>query len=264
MGAKDKSQAADRMKKKIANEDPDSSVKFTLQSFPINSLLNNDSFITLYPDVLDIVFYNPEIVNVLKNFETSSGFVVNINSIKQVALDSFLKSALFGKSPKDNGKDEFEKIRGFLGKYVETQLFNGLLKNTVSEDDSGAACLDPQEYFDEVASACSEAVARNIVSENVKPNLFASAVEYSIFPISESITRNDMLKNVGIVITMAGNIGVEKSSGSFLSKGKIFVMLDITLKVVVFNNYIFSKRGLTLILNGIREERKQRKNRFDG
>ncbi|KAL0476966.1 Ubqlnl [Acrasis kona] len=251
--AKDKAAAADRMKKKIANEDPDSSVKFSLQTFPINSLLNNDSFITLYPDVLDIVFYNPEICSVLKNFETSSGFVVNINSIKQVALDSFLKSALLGKSPKETGTDEFENIRMFLGKYVETQLFNGLLKNTVSEDDSGAACLDPQEYFDEVASACSEAVSKNIVSENVKPNLFQSSVEYSIFPISESITRNDMLKNVGIVITMAGNIGVEKTSGSFLKRGKIFVMLDITLKVVVFNNYIYSKRGLTLILNGIRE-----------
>ncbi|KAL0485407.1 developmentally-regulated protein [Acrasis kona] len=256
MVAKDKAEAAARMQKKIANEDPDSTVKFSLAHFPINSLLNNDSFITLYPDVLDIVFYNPEIVNILKQFETSSGFVVNINSMKQVALDGFLKSAILGKSPK-NDKDEFESIRAFLGKYVETQLFNGLLKNTTSEDDSGAATLDPQEYFDEVASACSEAISKNIVTENVKPNLFASQVQYSIFPISESIARNDMLKNVGIVITMAGNIGVEKTSGSFLKKGKIFVLLDITLKVVVFNNYIYSKRGLTLILNGIREREKR-------
>ncbi|KAL0481050.1 coiled-coil domain-containing protein [Acrasis kona] len=257
MVSKDKADAAQRMQKKIANEDPDSTVKFSLQSFPINSLLNNDSFITLYPDVLDIVFYNPEIVNVLKHFETSSGFVVNINSMKQVALDGFLKSAVLGKSPKSDGKDEFENIRAFLGKYVETQLFNGLLKNTVDEDDTGAATLDPQEYFDEVASACSEAISKKIVAENVKPNLFASQVSYSIFPISESIARNDMLKNVGIVITMAGNIGVEKTSGSFLKKGKIFVLLDITLKVVVFNNYIYSKRGLTLILNGIREREKR-------
>ncbi|KAL0491394.1 hypothetical protein AKO1_002429 [Acrasis kona] len=257
MGAKDKAEAAQRMQKKIANEDPDSTVKFTLSSFPINALLNNDSFITLYPDVLDIVFYNPDIVEVLRQFETSSGFVVNINSMKQVALDGFLKSSLLGKSPKKEGIDEFENIRNFLGKYVETQLFNGLLKNTVTEDDSGSATLDPQEYFDEVSSACSEAISKNIVADNVKPNMFASQVQYSIFPISESIARNDMLKNVGIVITMAGNIGVEKTSGTFLKKGKIFVLLDITLKVVVFNNYIYSRRGLTLILNGIREREKR-------
>eukprot|EP00128_Syssomonas_multiformis_P007718 Colp12_sorted_trinity150504_noHs@10617 len=242
-----KQKSINELEKRIQNEDEDSQVKFS---------------ITKYTDVLDLIFYSPEIVPVLEKFGTASGFLFNVTSIKQVALDSFLKSALLGKKDKEDGTDEFEKIRSFMSKYVETQLFNGLLKNTVAADDDydelvKKATLDPQEYFDEVAAACAKAISACMIAENVRPNLFKSSVEYSIFPISQSILRNDMLKNVGILVIMAGNIGVEKTSGSFLKKGKVMTMLDITLKVVVFNNYIYSHRGLTLVLNGIREREKR-------
>lgn len=251
-----KAQSEANIKKNILNEDPDSTVKFTLSAFPINDLLNSDSFISLYPDVLDIVFYNPEITTILEKFNTASGFVCSIKSLKQVNLGSWLGSAILGKK---NGETEIDQVKAFLTKYVETQLFNGLLRNTVSDDDK--ITLDPQEYFDEVASACADAISKNIVSERVKPNMFNSSVEYSVYPISESVTRKDMLKNVGIVVTLAGNIGVEKVSGSLLKRGKVMVLVDITVKVIVFNTYIFSKRCLTMILNGIRE--RQRINRKD-
>ena len=75
--------SVEALKKTIANEDPDSSVKFALTTFPINDLMNN-SFIDLYPDVLDIIFYNPEIVQVLEKFGTSSGFICNLTSNKVI------------------------------------------------------------------------------------------------------------------------------------------------------------------------------------
>lgn len=238
------------LERKIANEDPDSNIKFVLTDFPINDLLNSDSFITMYPDILDIIFYNPGIVKILKRFRTASGFVCQINSLKTVKLSDWVVTAV----TKNTANDEFGLLRDFLGKYVETQMFNALLKNT-APDDHGSN-LDPQEYFDEVAAASAEAITQHIVPQNVKPQLFSSKVDYSVYPVSVSVTKNDMLKNLGVLVTLSGNIGIEKSSGGFLKKGSISVLLDMTLKVIVFNSYIYSRRGLTLTLNGIRERRR--------
>lgn len=252
-----KGTAASRLEEKIAGNDPDSNIKFTLTHFPVNDLLNSNSFIEEYPDVLDVIFYSPEICDVLERFGTASGFVCSINSLKQVNLGSWVSSAALGKSKKDDMSGMVE----FLSKYVETQIFNSLLKNTgtlETEDANGAkGIFDPQEYFDEVATACAEALSKKIVPQNVSPQLFNSTVDYTIYPVSESICRNNMLEHVGILITFAGNIGVEKTGGSVFKKGKISVLIDITLKVVVFNNYIYSKRALTMVLNGIREREKR-------
>ncbi|KAG2382357.1 hypothetical protein C9374_005559 [Naegleria lovaniensis] len=54
-------------------------------------------------------------------------------------------------------------------------------------------------------------------------------------------------------VTFSGNVGIEKAAGGVLKKGKINLLVDMSIKVIVFNNYLFSKRGLNLILNGIRE-----------
>lgn len=238
------------LEKKIANEDPDSNIKFTIAGFPINDLLNSDSFITIYPDILDIIFYNPGIVKILKKFETASGFVCQINSMKTVKLADWIVTSVGGKT----SSNEMDLLRNFLAKYVETQMFNALLKNTIPDDNGNS--LDPQEYFDEVALAAASSIAKNIRDENVKPMLFSSKKNYSVYPISESVTRTDLLTNKGVLVTISGNIGVEKTTGSIMKKGSIAVLLDITLKVVVFNSYIFSKRGLTLTLNGIRERKR--------
>ena len=87
-----------------------------------------------------------------------------------------------------------DTIREFMTKYINTQLFNSLLRTTTvpDEDSTIKAALDPQEYFDEVSAAAAQAISKCIVPENVTPNLFKSTVEYSVYPISESVVRNNV------------------------------------------------------------------------
>ncbi|KAL0487474.1 hypothetical protein AKO1_004170 [Acrasis kona] len=124
--------------------------------------------------------------------------------------------------------------------------------------DNVDANLDPQEYFDEVAAAASKAIVDNIEAEQSNVQL-TKQKKITMYPISQSVNFNNAMKNVGMIIMMAGNVGVEKVQGGCLTKGRISVIMDMTIKVIVFNNYVFSKRCLQSVLNGIRE-RENRQN----
>ncbi|EFC37441.1 predicted protein [Naegleria gruberi] len=243
--AKKKSATEQNIRDRINPNDPDTTISFSLSQFPINDLLNNNSFIDRHPDVLDMIFYEPGIIDTLKMFNTCTGFVLTINSLKEVKIGNWLQNSVKKKS----SENEMDQMLFFIKDYSETQIFNILLKNIDAIEDS----MDPQEYFDEVARCCSEVIVKNVQTEKVKPQLFSSSVEYSIYAVSESINRNDVLDHRGINLTFSGNIGIEKSTGGFLKKGKINILLDLSVKVVVYNNYMFSKRGLTCVLNGMRD-----------